>query len=152
LGNWLTNMRADSIGRNLAAMRAHDILRGVDLLSARSDVDAGRIRAGAREVKGIWLLLAAAADERIGAVWVDRTPSSYATAMARPLNTRLFDALVPGFALHWDVADLVRAVAARRVIWSDSSDWMGQTVQAGKGFRYRYSEQGDEAFLDELVR
>ena len=30
LGNWLTNARANQIGRNLPAMRAHDILRGVD--------------------------------------------------------------------------------------------------------------------------
>src|SRR2546430_15742029 len=38
-GNWMANTRADHIGRNLPAMRAHDILRGVDLLAARSDVD-----------------------------------------------------------------------------------------------------------------
>ncbi len=35
LGNWRPNARADLIGRNLPAMRAHDILRGVDLLLAR---------------------------------------------------------------------------------------------------------------------
>ena len=42
--------------------RAYDILRGVDLLSARSDVEAGSIHAAGQGVKGIWLLLAAAAD------------------------------------------------------------------------------------------
>ena len=40
VGNWLTNARADQIGRNLPAMRAHDIVRGIDLLAARKDVDA----------------------------------------------------------------------------------------------------------------
>ena len=45
VGNWLTNSRANQIGLNLPAMRAHDILRGVDLLSARSDVDPAKIRA-----------------------------------------------------------------------------------------------------------
>ena len=39
VGNWLTNARANQIGRNLPAMRAHDILRGIDLLAARTDVD-----------------------------------------------------------------------------------------------------------------
>jgi hypothetical protein len=58
VGNWLTNSRANQIGRNLPAMRAHDILRGVDVLSARADVDPTSIRAVARGVKGIWLLLA----------------------------------------------------------------------------------------------
>jgi hypothetical protein len=51
LGNWLTSARADSIGRNLPAMRAHDILRGVDLLCSRDDVDAEAIRAAAQGVK-----------------------------------------------------------------------------------------------------
>ena len=40
VGNWLTNARANRVGRNLPAMRAHDILRGLDLLAARDDCDA----------------------------------------------------------------------------------------------------------------
>ena len=60
VGNWLTNSRANRIGLNLPAMRAHDIVRGVDLLATRGDVDPTSICAVARGVKGIWLLLAAA--------------------------------------------------------------------------------------------
>src|SRR2546430_5766573 len=45
---YTTLFRSDHIGRNLPAMRAHDILRGVDLLAARSDEDAASIRAAAR--------------------------------------------------------------------------------------------------------
>ena len=45
VGNWITNSRANQIGLNLPAMRAHDILRGVDLLAARSDVDPASIHA-----------------------------------------------------------------------------------------------------------
>ena len=151
LGNWMTNARADSIGRNLAAMRAHDIVRGVDLLCSRNDVDAGAIRAAARKVKGIWLLLAAAMDDRIGKVWLDRTPHSLASAMDRPFNTNLFDALIPGFLLHWDLADLARAVGPRPLLWTDPADWMGHTVPLGAGFRYRYSGQTDDAFIAELL-
>src|SRR5262249_19880669 len=39
VGNWIANARAIQIGLNLPAMRAHDLLRGIDLLAARSDVD-----------------------------------------------------------------------------------------------------------------
>jgi hypothetical protein len=46
VGNWLTNACANQIGRNLPAMRAHDILRGIDLLAARTDVDPASIRGG----------------------------------------------------------------------------------------------------------
>ncbi|MBK5291915.1 MAG: acetylxylan esterase [Acidobacteriia bacterium] len=153
LGNWLTNARADSIGRNLPAMRAHDILRGVDLLSRRDDVDAGSIRAAARDVKGIWLLLAAAMDPRIGKLWLDHTPYSLRAALDNAINTNLFDAMIPGFLLHWDLPDLVRAMGTRPVLWTDPANWMGQTVPgAGSGFRYRYSGQSDEVFLAELLR
>src|SRR3989442_15533641 len=73
VGNWITNSRANQIGLNLPALRAHDILRGVDLLSARGDVDPASIHCGARSVKGVWLLLAAAAEPRIRKGWRDRT-------------------------------------------------------------------------------
>lgn len=152
LGNWQANSRADTIGRNLPAMRAHDILRGVDLLSSRDDVDPASIRAAARDVKGVWLLLAAAVDQRIGKLWLDHTPYSLGAVMDGPLNTNLFDATIPGFLLHWDLQDLIRAIGTRPVLWTDPANWMGQTVPLGAGFRYRYSGQTDEAFLAELLR
>ena len=152
LGNWMTNARANSIGRDLPAMRAHDILRGIDFLCSRDDVDARSIRAAARDVKGVWLLLAAAVDERIGGVWLDRTPHTLAAAMDRPFNTNPFDAMIPGFLLHWDLPDLAKAMGSRPLLWTDPSDWMGHTAPLPGAFRYRYSGQDDEAFLAEFLR
>ena len=105
VGDWLANTRADQIGVSLPGMRAHDILRGVDLLCARPDVDPGSIRAAGQGVKGIWLLLAAAADPRIQKVWLDKTPYSLLEALHNTLNTSLSDAVIPGFALHWVCVD-----------------------------------------------
>jgi hypothetical protein len=51
LGDWLTNTRALMIGRDLAGMRAGDIIRGVDLLASRTDVDANSIYAAAHGVR-----------------------------------------------------------------------------------------------------
>jgi cephalosporin-C deacetylase-like acetyl esterase len=153
LGNWMTNARADSIGRNLPAMRAHDLVRAVDFLTSRDDVDSSRIRAAARDVAGIWLLLAAAVDPRISKVWLDRTPHSLSAAMDNAINTNLFDAMIPGFLLHWDLADLVKAIEKREVLWTDPTDWRVRTVPAlGPGFRYRYSDQKDEPYLTELLQ
>ncbi|HUQ93292.1 MAG TPA: hypothetical protein VM120_16540 [Bryobacteraceae bacterium] len=139
LGDWLNNTRADQIGRNLAAMRAYDILRGVDLLAARADVDADSIRAGAQGVRGIWLLLAAAADSRIHKLWLDKTPHSFVEALENTLNTNLFDAAIHGFALHWDLEDLTKAMGDRTVMWTDPVDWMGRVVSLDRPrFRYRW--------------
>ncbi|MBI3472856.1 MAG: hypothetical protein HY013_15980 [Candidatus Solibacter usitatus] len=107
----------------------------------------------ARDVKGIWLLLAAAADPRIGKLWLDRTPYSLGAALDNAINANLFDAMIPGFLLHWDRPDLVHAMGTRPVLWTDPANWMRRTVPtAGAGFRYRYSGQTDEAFLAELLR
>jgi cephalosporin-C deacetylase-like acetyl esterase len=160
VGNWLTNARANQIGLNLPAMRAHDILRGIDLLAARSDVDPASIRASARDVKGVWLLLAAAVDTRIGKVWLDRTPYSLRSALENSMNTALFDAVIPGFALHWDLDDLAKAMENRPVLWTDPSNWMGRPVSLGPPFRYRYvigdttdlHDDQDNAFIKEFLR
>jgi hypothetical protein len=160
LGNWLANARANQIGLNLPAMRAHDLLRGVDLLAARSDVDPASIRAAARGVKGIWLLLAAAIDTRIRKVWLDRTPYSLRAALERSMNTDLFDAVIPGFALHWDLQDLTKAMGSRPVLWTDPTNWMKRPAPLGLPFRYRWvlgdtidlSDEQDNGFIGELTR
>ena len=160
LGNWITNARANQIGRNLPAMRAHDILRSVDVLAAHSDVDPTSIRAAARGVKGIWLLLAAATDTRISKVWLDRTPYSLRSALERSMNTDLFDAVIPGFALHWDVRDLIKAMGNRPVLWTDPTNWTKRPVPLGPTFQYRYvlgdttdlSDEQDNAYIAEFLR
>ena len=160
VGNWLANSRANQIGLDLPALRAHDILRGIDLLAARPDVDGSSVRAFARGVRGIWLLMAAAADPRIGKIWLDRTPYSLRLALENSMSTNLFDAVIPGFALHWDLDDLVKAMGARPVLWTDPTNWMRRVVALGPAFRYRYvlgdatdfSDGQDREFADELLR
>ena len=160
VGNWITNFRANQIGLNLPAMRAHDIVRGVDLLSARSDVDAASIRGAARGVKGVWLLLAAAADPRIGKVWLDRSPYSLRAALENTLNMDLFDAVIPGFALHWDFDDLTQAMGNRPVMWTDPANWMNRIVSLPGPYQYRYilgdttelADAQDNAFIEQFLQ
>jgi cephalosporin-C deacetylase-like acetyl esterase len=152
LGNWVTNERAELVGRNLAAMRAHDILVAVDVLAARPDVDPAAIRGYARGVKGFWLLLAAAVDPRMNKIWLDRTPVSMRTAFENPLASFLFDAMIPSFARHWDFSDLVSAIGESRVLWTDPANWMNQVVPAGPNYRYRLVGDGDAPFFEEFFR
>ena len=146
------NIRAWVIGKNLAGMRAGDIERGVSLLAARPDVDASRIRAAARGVCGVWLLMAAALDGRIGKIWLDGTPHSLRAALEVPITRDLHDAVIPGFALHWDLEDLVKTMAPRPVIWSDPSDWMNRVSPHLAGFLYRTLGEPDDRFVEELMK
>jgi cephalosporin-C deacetylase-like acetyl esterase len=159
--DWVTNIEANEIGLNLPAMRAHDVLRGVDLLSARNDVDPASIRASAREVDGILLLLAAATDPRIQEIWLDHTPYSLRAALDNSLTTNLWDAVIPDFILHWDLDDLVKAMGDRRVMWTDPTNWMGHIVAVSAPYyQYRYvfgdttelSNAQDEAYIRELLK
>jgi len=159
-GDYMTNVQANLIGLNLPAMRAHDILRGVDLLAARSDVNAGSIRASARGVAGIWLLMAAAVDPHIGKIWIDRTPHSLSAALNHSMAADLWDAVIPGFVLHWDLNDLMKAMGKRQVMWTDPTNWLRQVVALGPRYQYRYvlgdttdlAQAQDDAYIKELLK
>ncbi len=134
-GDWITNARALLVGRVLPAMRAHDILCGIDLLAEMPEVDPTQIRATAADTAGIWLLMAAAADSRIQSIELSRTPYSLRAAFNNPLNRGLYDAVVPGAVAAWDLVDLVKAIAPRQVTWTDPVDWM-RNLAVLPGYRY----------------
>lgn len=160
VGDWLSNTRADEIGVCLPARRAHDILRGVDLLTAHPEVDPKNIRAAAQGVKGFWLLLAAAIDNRIQGIWLDRTPHTFTEALENTLNTALSDAVIHGFALRFDIGDLAKLIQPRRILWTDPANWMGRVIAPGAPFRNRWvlgdisemSEAQDLAFAKEWLQ
>jgi hypothetical protein len=149
VGDATTNTRAWLIGKNLPGMRAGDIVRGVDLLALHGAPD---VRAMARNTAGVWLLMAAAIDPRIQKVWVDRTPYSVRAALEVPVHRNLHDVTIPGFALHWDYDDLVKAMGSRTVLWSDPTDWAGAVVPRRAGALYRTFDERDDRFLGELLR
>ena len=76
------------------------------------------------------------------------------------MNNGLFDAVIPGFALQWDVEDLTKAMGKRLVMWTDPANWMNRIVPLGPPFRYRYvlgdttdlSDEQNNAYLDELIK
>ena len=105
-------------------------------------------------------MLAAAADPRIRKVWLDKTPTSLLEALENTLNTNLFDAVIHGFALHWDLQDLTKAMGDRPVMWTDPTNWMGRVVALGPPFQYRWvlgditemSDAQDNEYVQELMK
>jgi hypothetical protein len=139
-GNWMNNTRAWLVGRNLPAMHAAEINAAVAELAARVDVDPARISARASSVAGVALLLAAAVNPQIGSVSLDRTPHSLRAAIDAPIHSNLHDAVIPGFAVTWDLVDLREIVRPREVTWKDPTDWMGNVVTLGGGYTYTASD------------
>jgi dienelactone hydrolase len=139
-GNWMNNTRAWLVGRNLPATHAAEINAAVAELARRTDVDPSRITARARGIAGVALLMAAVTNPQIASVSLDRTPHSLRAAIDAPIHTNLHDAVIPGFAVKWDLADLRDLLRPRSVIWNDPTDWMGNIVGVTGSYTYSASD------------
>jgi hypothetical protein len=127
-GNWLMGIRAFLIGDNVTGMRIRAIRDQIDWLGG------GSAEIAARGMPCIWAAAAAAIDRRITRVTLDRMPVDVASAFDTPLLRNPYDALLfPGFALHWDFADLLDSRAVR----IDPVDWAGAVIPRLSGVRYR---------------
>ena len=69
-----------------------------------------------------------------------------------PLHRDLHDALIPGFALRWDLDNVMKAVAPRSVLWTDPADWMGKVIPNLAGCTYRTFDEPDDRFLEILLQ
>ncbi len=139
-GNWMNNTRAWLVGRNLPATHAAEINAMVEDLAQRSDVDPARITVRATGLAGIPALLAAAVNPRISSIVLTRTPHSLRAAIDSPIHINLHDAVIPGFAVKWDLTDLRDLLRPRKVEWRDPTDWMGNVVALGDAYTYSSSD------------
>jgi hypothetical protein len=126
-------------------MRAEDIIRAVDYLVSRPDVDPAAISGLGQGSLGVPLLHAAFLDSRISRVVLQQTLESYALALNHPINRELYDVLVPGALKKYDLPELVNALKPRPVIVINPVDQTGKPLP-GAG-RYRAPDDPLHTFL-----
>src|SRR5262249_41670091 len=112
-GDFDSAMIALLLDRPLAGMRAMDVLRGVDLLSARADVDSDRIYGFGKEGGAIALVYAATLDGRIRKIALEGMLVSYQSVITHRIHRQVFEHIVPGALRLYDFPDLVAALAPR---------------------------------------
>ena len=139
-GNWMNNTRAWLVGRNLPATHAAEINAIVEELAQRGDVDPARISVRASGVAGIPALLAAAVNPRISSVMLTRTPHSVRAAIDSPIHTNLHDAVIPGFAVKWDLTDLRDLLRPRRSTGGIPPTGWGTWLRSGDAYTYSSSD------------
>ncbi len=125
---YLLCLRADLVGKTLLGMRIDDVIRAVDDLSRRPDVDPSRISAVASGHMGLVLLHAAVLDPRLRHIAIDHVLTSYRSLLDAPLPVGAPEDVVPGVLLHYDIPDLVR-VLGRRVTIADPLNGSGDLSQ-----------------------
>ncbi len=112
---YLLSLRAELVGKTLLGMRVDEIIRAVDYLAARPDVDATSITAYGKAGAGVALLHAAALDRRITRVVLEDTPASFRAILDQPLHRDAPEIVIPGVLTHYDIPDLIRSIAPRKV-------------------------------------
>jgi cephalosporin-C deacetylase-like acetyl esterase len=110
---YLLSLRADLVGRTLVGMRIDDVIRAVDYLASRTDVDPARIDALASGHLGLVLLHAAVLDARIKHIAIDHVLSSYRSLLDAPLPIGAPEDVLPGVLLHYDIPDLANFLGDR---------------------------------------
>ena len=113
------------IGKTMVGMRALDIVRGVELLAGRPDVDAGNIKGIGIGRASVPLLYAAAFDPRIKSLELEGMLSSYQLIIDSRIHRYAYEQVLPGVIRRFDLPDLVKAIAPRTVSVRGSVDAMG---------------------------
>jgi cephalosporin-C deacetylase-like acetyl esterase len=127
-GDYEDAMTAILLRRTLVAMRALDVIRGVDLLAARPDVDAASIGALGVGEAAVPLLYAAAIDSRLRTLAFERMLLSYDAVATGGLHKLIFEQIVPGALIDFDLPDLVGVVAPRPIWISGAVSPVGTAV------------------------
>jgi cephalosporin-C deacetylase-like acetyl esterase len=128
-GDYEDAMTGILMNRSLVGMRARDVLRGVDLLATRPEVDARRISGIGRGGGGaIPVLLAASFDGRLRSVALQDMLVSWHAAATTRMHRLIFEDVVPGALLDFDLPELVSTIAPRRVWIADPQSPTGIPV------------------------
>lgn len=127
-GDYRDSMAALLIGKTMPGMRALDIVRGIDLLSTRSEVDSTRITGIGKGSAAIPLLYAALFDPRITGLAVSGMLSSYDSVISEKFHRGLADQVVPSALAYFDLPDIAAALSPRRLAIFNSVNPLGQPL------------------------
>ncbi|MBT9333076.1 alpha/beta hydrolase family protein [Paracidobacterium acidisoli] len=111
--------RAFLIGKTFVGMRAEDDLAAVNWLAAQPQTNTHDISAFAEGSSGVVLLHAAVLDSRIAAITLDHSLISYQSVVDVPVHRGVTESVIPGVLLHYDLDDLMIALAPRRLTISN---------------------------------
>jgi len=142
-GDYENTLTALIIGKTMAGMRASDLVRGVDLLAARNDVDASRIAVTGRAAAAIPALLAALFDDRIRSLALDGMLASYELVVNERIHQGIADQFIPSALKYFDLPDVIAAIAPRQVAVFNGVNPLGQELPVGR-LRQEYARSAAE--------
>ena len=116
-----TELRAELTGKTIMGMRISDVIRAINYLSTRHDVDANRISAYASYHLGLVLINAAILDSRLSHITVDHVLTSYRSLLEAPVPIHASEDILPGVLRRYDIPELVSSLGPRLTLTSPLS-------------------------------
>jgi cephalosporin-C deacetylase-like acetyl esterase len=101
------------LGRPIIGQRVWDTLRAVDYLTGRPDVDPSQIRILGTGSAGLAALMAAFLDDRLRAIFLDRTLVSYASIVESEQYSLKLAWFAPGILSRFDLPQIAAGLNAR---------------------------------------
>ena len=115
---YLTELRAELVGKTLLGMRVDDVIAAMNFLVGGETVDPRNISASASGHLGLVLLHAAVLDSRMRTISVHTLGTaapldSYRDLLNAPMPIDAPEDILPGVLLKYDIPDLSHALGAR---------------------------------------
>ena len=118
------------IGRTPLGGRVADVLKAVDYLASRKEVDGKRISAIGHGAGGLIALYAAALDDRIRSAAATRSLISYEAIVENELYTHRFSSFAPGALRDFDLPEVAALVAPRPLLLLNPVDEVHRVAPA----------------------
>ena len=113
---------------SLFGMRVQDVVRSVDYVLSRSDVEPASLRLVGQGAGALWALYAAALDTRIPSVVAERGLLSYRTLAQVDRYTHGAGIFIRGVLNHFDLPQVAAAIAPRPLTLLSPVDAMKRAV------------------------
>lgn len=131
-GDYRSAMTALLTGKPLVGMRAEDVSRAIDVLRIRPEVDATSILAYGVDSAAVPVLFAAALDNRVSHVVLERMVVSYETVVRQRVSRGQWENAITGVLRSFDLPDIARLISPRSVRLVDPVNAMGQPVKTAE--------------------
>jgi hypothetical protein len=128
-GHFESAMTALLVGKTLVGLRAEDVVRAVDALAARRDVEMESLSAFGKGDAAVVLLHAAALDDRIKSVTLEEMLVSYESVVEWKIHQEVFESVVPAALANYDLPDLAASLAPRRLQIINAVNPRGQRIE-----------------------
>ena len=130
LSEYYLSFLSQMVGRLLFGQRVLDVVRGVECLSKRGGVNRGKIYLYGRGQGGLLALFAALLTPKVARIAIEHAPVSYKALVDEEMHTLKANIVIPGILRHFDIPDLLAALAPTPLLIINPLDGKGKRMTA----------------------